>query len=131
MIEKMNLNVQPITFFEVKGVFLVTLFPSISKGIVSVLCGEEKNAERVRVIHDCLFCKAYGHENCPYVLEGMKYYMIRVQKKYHSYTVLKRKVVPNPRWKQIPMPTVVHNEVKEIATATECVTQHFRGSYTK
>lgn len=110
-----NLNIQPVTFFEVKGVFLVTLFPSIFQGFTAVLCGKEKDHERIKVIHDCMLCKAYGHQNCPYVKEGMKYYMIHVKKKYPSYTILQRKVTPDPRWTQIPKPKVDEKEVKESA----------------
>lgn len=98
--------VQPVTCFEVKGVFLVTLFPSIFQGFVSVLCGKAKGKNRVLVVHDCTLCQAYGHENCPYVKEGIKTYMIHVGKRFPSYTVLQREVTPDPLWTQIPVPKI-------------------------
>lgn len=103
----MKLKVKPVTCFEMKGVFLVTLFPSIFKGFTAVLCGEEKGTRHAKVIHDCILCKAYGHKNCPYVKEGIKYYNWHTGDNLSTteYSILQKEVKIDPRWTQIPIPT--------------------------
>ncbi|MFD2658485.1 hypothetical protein [Gracilibacillus thailandensis] len=123
-----ELNIQPVTFFEVKGLFFVTLFPSIFQGFTAVLCGKEKGSEQVRVIHDCMICKAYGHENCPYVKEGINYYKQRVKKDYPSYSILQRKVTPNPKWYQLTKNEMAEFLKKVKESANEPVTQHITSS---
>lgn len=108
--------VQPITCFEAKGLFLVTVFPSVTKGITTVLCAEKKGSDRLIVVHDCLLCQAYGHEHCPYVKEGIKTYMLYTKQRFHSYEIKQKKVPFNRNWKQIPVPSisaVEHEKVKK------------------
>ncbi|MCB5935613.1 hypothetical protein LI012_12315 [Caldibacillus thermoamylovorans] len=121
-----DIVVQPITCFEWKGAFIVTLFPSITKGIVTVLCGQKKGENKILVVHECLLCKAYGYENCPYIKEGMKTYMLHVQKTFPSYEVLSRTVKFNPNWKQIPIPVGSVEQIKgeKDDSRTELATQH-------
>lgn len=104
MMDIKNLNVQPIAGFEVRGLFIVAVFPSPFRGLVSTLCGEEKHHDRVRVIHDCVLCKAYGHENCPYVREGIKFFQNHTGNNFPSYSILQRQVNFDPQWTQIPLP---------------------------
>ncbi|MBA2176839.1 hypothetical protein H0266_18325 [Halobacillus locisalis] len=103
-----NLNVQATTCFELRGVFLVSLFPSITKGFTPVVCGEEKDTGKAKVIHSCLICKAYGHQNCPYVQEAIRMFMIHKKKKFRAYSIKQY----NIEWKnliklpQIPVPSL-------------------------
>lgn len=110
-----DLNVQPVTAFEVGGSFLITLFPSIFKGFVPVLCAKLKG-NRVKVMHDCKLCRAYGHDQCPYVREGIKYFMIHKRQRFASYTILQKRVPMSPKFKQIPIPSVNTSEhqVREV-----------------
>lgn len=109
----MDLNLKPVTVFEVKGAFIITLYPSLFKGFVPVLCGLGKKAD-VHVVHDCMFCKAYGHENCPYVKAGIKTFMIYKRQKFRSYTITRKQFWPRPDlMKQIPVPQPQKQEEKK------------------
>ncbi|MFD1362778.1 hypothetical protein [Lentibacillus salinarum] len=101
-----DLNIQPITAFEVAGSHLVMVYPSIFQGVTVVFCAKAKNADVVQVIHDCTLCQAYGHKRCPYIKEGIKHFMMYKEKRFSSYNILRRHVPVNPKWKQIPVPTV-------------------------
>lgn len=119
-----NFDVQPITVFEMEGVFLMTLFPSIFKGFTAVLCGRDRhNANQIRVIHDCMICKGYGHENCPYVQEGMKYYMAYENQKFPSYVIMQRNVVPDPRWHQFTKEQMAEL-IKKVKDDVEPIAEH-------
>lgn len=120
-----ELIIQPTTFFKLEGVFLVTLFPTLFKGFTSVLCGKEKGKDRVRVIHDCVICKGVGHKNCPYVREGIKYYMTYVQEKYPAYSIFQRKITINPRWYQFSTEETAEL-IKKVKVNAEPVTQYSR-----
>lgn len=122
-----DLNIQPVTFFEVKGLFFVTLFPTIFQGFTTVLCGREKNTERILVFHDCMVCKGYGQKNCPYIAEGVKYYKHHVGNDYHSYKVVQRKVTPNPRWKQLTKEEKAEL-LKKVKESAKPITQYFGSS---
>lgn len=131
---EMNLNVQPVTFvpftfFEVKGLCLLILFPTIFQGFTGVLCGRERDAERIRVIHDCLMCKANGHRNCPFVREGVRYFMAHVREKYPSYSILQKRVVPNPRWKQFTKEETA--DLLKKVKGIEPITEHIGSSHEK
>lgn len=124
MNEIKNLIVQPICFFEVKGLFLVSIFPTVFRGITAVLCGEEKkNRNKILVIHDCKICKAFGHEHCPYVQEATKYFMAHVKEEYPSYSLLQRTVVPSPKWKQFTKEQSAEL-IKKVKDGAKPITQH-------
>lgn len=108
-----DLDVQPITAFEVKGAFLVTLFPSIFQGFISVLTGKAKYNNGIHIVHDCTLCQAYGHKNCPYIKGAMKAFMIYHKQRFASYTITQKKIVPNPKWTQIPVPSIKVDKKKE------------------
>ncbi|MFD1363157.1 hypothetical protein [Lentibacillus salinarum] len=101
-----ELNIQAVTAFEVAGSYLVMVYPSIFQGLTIVFCGKAKGANVVQVIHDCMLCRAYGHKRCPYIKEGIKHFMMYKAKRFSSYNILRRDVTVNPKWKQIPIPTV-------------------------
>lgn len=107
-------DIQPITAFEAKGAFLITLFPSIFQGFTSVLCGDQKGTDNcIHVMHDCTLCQAYGYRNCPYIKEGIKAYMIYKKKRYTSYKVTQQTIKTSiyAKLDQIPVPTVEYKKV--------------------
>lgn len=109
-------NIQPTTAFELKGAFLVTLFPSMFQGFTSVLCGDQKGIDDcVHVIHDCTLCKAYGYKNCPYIKQGIKAYMIYKGKRYTSFKITQQPIKASmyAKLNQIPVPTVDDKKVNK------------------
>lgn len=120
-----DLNIQPVTFFEVKGLFLVTLFPSIFQGFTAVLCGKEKDVERVLTIHECTICKANGHENCPYVKEAVNFYKQHVGNDYKDYRVIQKEIVPDPRWTQFSKEETAEL-IKKVKESAESTSEHNR-----
>ncbi|GAE93091.1 hypothetical protein JCM21714_2128 [Gracilibacillus boraciitolerans JCM 21714] len=101
-----KLNIKPITAFNGKGIYFIVTYPTIFKGVSSVLCALQKDMT-IKVIHNCHLCRAYGYHECPYIRQAINEYKIYRQIDSTKYVLLQQYVDPKYILKaeQIPVPS--------------------------
>jgi hypothetical protein len=100
-----NLQPKPIAVLERFGT-LTVVFSSVYGGHELVFCGKSKDRDDLAIVqHQCLLCRIYGHQYCPYIKKALYLLMIYWKQRFGQYRIIQKRAELHKRMNSIPIPS--------------------------